>query len=435
VTSLILMRSRPDRPRGGTALRNTQNAHALSRFGPVDVVSVGIDDLAESIDGIREWRPVSFRHRSRWDRLKTRCWLARPGVYRSVDECYLTEVAHWIRDRVARERHDVAVVGGIALASYVPVLKRAGVRHVIFDAHNAESTLHREVVARRDAGAGIVRAAKDRILLRRITAAERQAIRCADAVWAVSADDARELVRAYGTGTPIAVVPNAVDVEKYRAEGASSVRDDWSGTPITLLYAGLFGYSPNEDAAMVLMTEVLPAIRARGHAARAMLIGHHPTPAMYAAARRVTGVDIVGEVDTIVPYLQQRCVVALPIALGSGTRLKILEAFAAGRPVVSSTKGVEGIDAVDGRHLLIRNGAAATADAVIELWASPWLRDRLCAEALTLTRERYSWPAVSRVIADRLVPLMRHPPGVTNHPGSLAPVTVSEATRKGVLTQ
>jgi polysaccharide biosynthesis protein PslH len=93
--------------------------------------------------------------------------------------------------------------------------------------------------------------------------------------------------------------------------------------------------------------------------------------------------------------------VTLPIATGSGTRLKILEAFAARRPVVSTSKGAEGIDATDEEHLLIRDHNAI-ADAVIDLWRRPQLRERICDRALDLVRSRYSWSVANQRIAQSL---------------------------------
>jgi glycosyltransferase involved in cell wall biosynthesis len=196
-----------------------------------------------------------------------------------------------------------------------------------------------------------------------------------------------------------------VDIDTYRRSdppGAPGTHDDWSRLPITLVYSGSFAFSPNHDAAMRLIKGVLPAVRARGCQARLFLVGRDPSPAMAAAARQDTGITVTGAVDSVLPYLAQPCVVTLPLTLGSGTRLKIVEAFAVGRPVVSTAKGAEGIDAIDGEHLLIREDIDAMADAVIDLWRSPPLRRGLCEQAFELVRGRYSWSVAADRIADSL---------------------------------
>jgi glycosyltransferase involved in cell wall biosynthesis len=166
-----------------------------------------------------------------------------------------------------------------------------------------------------------------------------------------------------------------------------------------MVYPGLFAYSPNEDAALRLVSQVLPAVRARGYRARVVLVGSQPTPAMRAWSAADPDVEVTGPVDSVLPYLEQPCVITLPIALGSGTRLKILEAFAVGRAVVSTAKGAEGLDAVDGTHLFVRDEPAAMAEAVVRVWNDARLRAGLCAQALELVRRQYSWAAAVERIA------------------------------------
>jgi glycosyltransferase involved in cell wall biosynthesis len=153
---------------------------------------------------------------------------------------------------------------------------------------------------------------------------------------------------------------------------------------------------------MRLIREVLPSLRTHGCQARVVLVGRDPTDAMRAAARQDSCVHVTGTVESVLPYLEQPCVVTLPIDVGSGTRLKILEAFALDRPVVSTAKGVEGIAGVDGQHLLIREDSASIARAVIDLWNAPRVREKLCANALELVRNYYSWSVAAEKIAQSL---------------------------------
>ena len=141
----------------------------------------------------------------------------------------------------------------------------------------------------------------------------------------------------------------------------------------------------------------------RAGAAR-LVLGRNPTPSLL---EQPQAASVTGAVESVVPYLEQACVVALPITIASGTRLKILEAFAVGRPVVSSAKGAEGIEALNGTHLLIRETPESIAEAVIDLWNRPVLRTTLCQNALELVRTRYSWSIAARRIAQSLDPSWR----------------------------
>jgi glycosyltransferase involved in cell wall biosynthesis len=420
MNSLVLTHYRPFPPSGGAQLRNWQNVRALSLLGPVDVVSIGVDGPAERVNEIRDWSPLSLQQRSWWDRIKTRCWVLRPGVFPGVDIYHAGSIAQWLGRRVKERRYDVAVIEGISVASYINQLKESGCR-VVFDAHNAESTLSRVLMATR-AGSrpSPVRRVKDRILHRRMAAAERHVVMDADIVWACSDLDAEALARLCGRRRAITVVPNGVDVDSHHP-GAAPLGADWDREPITLIYPGLFSYFPNEDAALRLVRGVLPILRKGGHAARVVLVGRNPTPRLLEEARRDSAVEVTGAVENVLSYLEQACVVTLPIALGSGTRLKVLEAFAFGRPVVSTAKGVEGIEALDEQHLLIREEPHAIASAVVDLWRSPSLRTRLCANARDLVRARYSWSVAARKIASSLGIEQPEPPSHAAPPMEIPP--------------
>jgi glycosyltransferase involved in cell wall biosynthesis len=415
MTSLVLTHYRPHKPASGAPLRNWQNIRALATFGPVDVVTVGVEDTSEAIDGVREWVPFSLADRSTWNRIKTACSPVRPGIYPGIDLYYSTHVKKWLRGRSSSRPYEVAVIETIALAAYLSDLKRAA-RRVVFDAHNIEGVLQPALDAGvSDDEARMAQTVKQWLLARRLVSAERRVITGADLVWACSDHDAHQIDQRYGRQAGVTVVPNGVDLAAYRRADAPPLDPDWSRLPVTLVYPGLFSYRPNEDAALRLIGDVVPAVRALGFQARAVLVGRNPTPAMIDAARRDPAVQVTGAVESVVPYLEQPCVVTLPITLGSGTRLKIVEAFAAGRPVVTTAKGVEGIDAVDGTHLLVREDPQAIASAVIELWTRPEMRVPLCTTAFELARDKYSWSAAAdRIAASLGLDQRREPSSVTS---------------------
>jgi polysaccharide biosynthesis protein PslH len=402
VNSVVVTRYRPNSGTSGAALRVWQNIRALGSLGPVDVVTVGVDDTAGPVEGVREWAPFSVADRSRWERIWTSCSPLRPGIYPGIDLYHFGRVTSWLRERALQRRYDLAVIETTSLAAYLPDLKRVA-DCVAFDAHNVESVLHAALgVALAGSKPRIGRRFKNWVLNRRMAAAEKRVILGADLVWVCSNADAAAISRLYGRRIGVTVVPNGVDVEAYRHAGAPAPCGDWSRLPIRMVYPGLFTYVPNEDAALRLIQEVFPAVRAYRSDARVVLVGRDPTPTLVELARRTPGVEITGHVESIVPHLEEPCVVTLPIALGSGTRLKILEAFAVGRPVVSTAKGAEGIEALDGRHLLIREDPQSIANAVVELWTRPSLRAGLCEDALDLVRTKYSWSSAAQMIAQSL---------------------------------
>jgi glycosyltransferase involved in cell wall biosynthesis len=158
---------------------------------------------------------------------------------------------------------------------------------------------------------------------------------------------------------------------------------------------------PNVDGVVYFLREIWPLIAAACPDARFVVVGADPAPAIRAHAG--PGVTIVGPVDDLRPHLAAASVVVVPLRLGSGTRLKILEAWAMARPVVSTALGAEGLDAVPGRHLLIADEPANFASAVLRVLRDPGLGDDLGRAGRTLVTEHYSW----RGAAGRLEAFLR----------------------------
>lgn len=402
IRSLVVARWRPHRPDGGAALRNAQNIAGLAALGPVDVVSVGLPEPAEPVPGLRRWVHFGMRPRPA-PRRPLLPWEEHPrlAAHRHAG------AEAFLRAGLAARDWDLALVEELPCAGYLPLLRSGGLP-VIFDDHNVEAVLLADLQRRR-AGTGPLaglRRLRQGLQERRMRRAEGRAVRGADQVWACSAGDAGALARLYAPAGPVRVVPNAVDVAAFAAarEGRCPPAP---GGPLRLVFTGTFAYPPNEAAALRLGREILPALRARGAAARLALVGRDPTAAMRAMAAADPDVTVTGAVAHIAPHLSGDAVMAVPLAVGSGTRFKILEAFAALCPVVSTAKGAEGIGARDGEHLLIREDAEGFAAALLGLRAEPGRTAAMTRAAFDLVARSYSWEAAGREIAAAVAALAR----------------------------
>ena len=405
IQSLVVMCRRLDRPHGGAALRNLQNVRALAELGPVDVISVGPGDPPAPVAGVRHYQHIAREtNHSPLRKLWNKRWLVSPAAHPMVSALYQESVVEAIRERFRSVSYDVAVVEELGLARYLTDVK-FGRCLTVFDAHNLESSLSGDMAETLRAGS--LDAWKRRLMDRRLAAAEKQFAMAADRVWTCSEVDQQGFAGLIGKSTPIDVVPNAIDVSFYAQDDRCHEADDWRDEPLVLTYLGAYSYLPNEQAALELINEVLPVLRSRGVPAKLQLIGANPTAAMKAAANGCDDVDITGPVESVLPYLKQRCLIVLPIRLGGGTRLKILESFAASRPVISTAKGAEGIDAEDGKHLMIRESAADFADAAIALWHDSQTRAMLCRNALDLVTERYSLESTRELIRNSVLETIR----------------------------
>ena len=291
------------------------------------------------------------------------------------------EVVRTFTDELTRLRPSVVYLDHLDSFQYAEPAKRLGIP-VVLDLHNVYSTLTRRTAEEQ-------RSFPKRWFLRgeaeRLAVIERRAVNEVDLVFAVSETEA-EHFRSIG-GQRVQVVPNGVDCGVL----ASLPTGRMMQQPV-MLYVGTMSWQPNAEAARFLATQVLPRVQAVHPAASLLVVGKGPGPELLRLQER-PGVEVVGAVPSVVPHLGRASVLAVPLEAGGGTRLKILEAFAAGLPVVSTAIGAEGITAEPGRHF-----AQATrdefADAVLELSANPTQATQLAEAARRLARENYDWSAI-----------------------------------------
>jgi glycosyltransferase involved in cell wall biosynthesis len=196
--------------------------------------------------------------------------------------------------------------------------------------------------------------------------------------------------------TDVAVVPNGVDCVRY-----ADLPVGREQSPPVILFLGAMSWAPNASAAEFLAVHVLPRVRQVVPDARLQIVGREPSDRVKALAQ-CPGVEVTGAVKDVRPYLENASMLAVPLTAGGGTRLKILEAFAAGLPVVSTPVGCEGIDAENGRHLLVAD-PSDFVDAVARGLADRGMLSRLAAEARALARDRYDWDAIGRRASEAIV--------------------------------
>ncbi|TMQ13399.1 MAG: glycosyltransferase [Deltaproteobacteria bacterium] len=201
--------------------------------------------------------------------------------------------------------------------------------------------------------------------------------------------DAQRL-RVLAPGAATVVVPNGTDTEYFQPNGVGSVAG-------RVAFVGPTYSHPNRDAVEFLLQEIWPKLRAADPSATLHLIGRN-TPEDRARYAAEPGVSALGYVPDIRPALAQARCCVVPIRVGGGTRLKILDAWAMGKAVVSTPIGCEGLDAVDGENILIRDAPDAIADALLEVLRDSRLRAHLERNGRRTATETYSWPAVGERI-------------------------------------
>lgn len=265
---------------------------------------------------------------------------------------------------------------------------------VVLDEHNIEYELYYRVF---QAEGSLPRRLFNWLEYKKFRREEIAAWRAADGCAMTSAREVAT-VTALLPDTPVVTVPNAVDTE-YFAPAAATV------DPERIVLTGLMKYRPNVDGAQFFVRDVLPRILRARPAATFYVVGGEPAPEVTRLA--APNVVVTGGVDDVRPYVHESAVFVVPLRMGSGTRLKVLEGLSMGKPMVSTSIGCEGIDVADREHLLIADGADAFADAVLELMGNPALARALADRGRTLMLERYRWQAVAATL-EALYEQVRH---------------------------
>jgi glycosyltransferase involved in cell wall biosynthesis len=405
----VLAESLPWPTLKGGDLRTWQNVHALSGCSEVGVFGLCSNDRrrhAQPDLPLAFWTassdPALASPPPQGVRIAARAWLLDPSGHPS-DLFHSPGAADELRRKLAVFRPDVVLVEGVWLHGYLDVVRETGA-DVVLDCFNVEASLFREL-ASCSTGTGFEARILRDVLPARTEAIERRAVTVADALWTCSDEDARQLHALYSPRAPVAVIPNGVRVDTAPSPHRGRPSD---GAVRTLVFPGIYSYPPNAAAASFLIDELVPRLaEACDIPFRMQLVGPMPTPAMLAAAERDSRIEVTGPVRDVRTFLDEASVMPVPLVHGSGTRLKVLEAFAAGLPVVSTPKGVEGLAVEGERHLRIARTPDEFVESILALWEDTALAERLTAAARALVIERYSWDAIAPKIRTEIGSLSR----------------------------
>ena len=258
---------------------------------------------------------------------------------------------------------------------------------LVVDSHNMDYELARQYAR---AGESLARRLYAGANWRKLRREELRTYRNADGIYLCSTADERRLLDQV-PGARTAVIPNAADVEYYQPRPTDPPPDGR-----TVVFFGLLSYVPNVDGVTHFVQDIWPRITDAHLHAHLKIVGGRPPPSLLALAG--PRVEFTGFVPDLRPHLAAAAVVVVPLRLGGGTRLKIVEAMAMGKAIVSTTLGAEGIEVVPGCNVLIEDQPAAFADAVNRLLADRELAARIGQSARRLAVQRYSWSGAAQAL-------------------------------------
>jgi len=314
------------------------------------------------------------------------------AVSRFADAKVQKQLQDWFRE----QRFDVAVCDFLDAAVNFP--GSLNIPSVLFQ-HNVES----EIWRRHAATAGNpAKRMMYRMEFRKMLRYELAAVRKFQHVIAVSAND-RSIMTQWVDGDRVTVVPTGVDLAQYRPDATNSNPNPLAASAPLITFVGAMDWEPNVDGVEYFCREVWPSIKAEVPRARFRIVGRNPGRRVqkWASNSNDDSIEVTGRVPSVVEHLRQSAVVIVPLRIGGGTRLKIYEAMATAKAVVSTTVGAEGLDIHHGRDIMLADDARSFAQAVIMLLRDPELRRRY-EKAAAETAARYDWPAIGERFSEVL---------------------------------
>jgi len=376
---LIITPSLPYPPHWGFGIRVFQIAKNLGKSHEVTLLTIAEENQEEDINTMRKYCkavhavPGEQKNQRRYAQLLS---LFHP---KSFLQSSLKSKALQAKftELINQEHFDIIQVESSHLAS----LNLASDSTLVLDEHNIEYMLlqrmyqtERSLVRRLFSWAEFVKFQRE----------EKQFWDRADGV-VLTSEPERSQFSEMCPGKPVTCGPNGVDIDFFKPEATEIDRN-------SIVLTGLMRYRPNIDAALFMVNDILPLIHKRRPDVVFSIVGAGPPEEIRRlASRHVVVTDLVPDVR---PYAQTAGALVVPLRMGSGTRLKVLEGLAMARPMVSTALGCEGIDVLHDKHILIANDAASFADEVLKVLDEPDLGQRLGSAGRTLVEEKYSWPTV-----------------------------------------
>ncbi|HZP17310.1 MAG TPA: glycosyltransferase family 4 protein [Terriglobales bacterium] len=299
----------------------------------------------------------------------------------AVERFASPEVRSRLSEWFAQRAFDVAICDFLDAAVNFP--GDLPIPTVLFQ-HNVESEIWRRHA---ETEANPVKRRAYAIEFRKMLRYESSMVRKFHHVIAVSEHD-RSLMEEWVEGARITVVPTGVDLEQYRP--------DFSRKPAArvVMFVGAMDWEPNVDAMEYFCREIWPSVVANAPGAVLRIVGRNPGERVRRLAS--ASVQVTGRVPSVLEHLREASLVVVPLRIGGGTRLKILESLALGTPVVSTSKGAEGLDANDGEHILIADRPEVFAKSVLNLLQTPELHDRLAGQGKAIIQEKYDTSVIGK---------------------------------------
>jgi sugar transferase (PEP-CTERM/EpsH1 system associated) len=309
------------------------------------------------------------------------------GLPYAIKKYESAEMRQQVIERSKNQTVDIVICDFLAPAINVP--PRLSCPSILFQ-HNVEAMIwkrHFEVQT------NALKKTYLRGQWRKMERFEKEACRRFDAVIAVSAEDRDQMRDEYGVNA-VFEVPTGVDTEFFTPSGRENV------DPHNVVFTGSMDWLPNEDAIRYYTDRILPIVRRSIPNATLTVVGRNPYPGLLELSKQDPSIIVTGRVEDVRPYMERAAAYVVPLRIGGGTRLKIFEAMAMEKPIVSTTIGAEGLPVTDGRELRIADTPETFAASVVDLLTNREAAKQLGREAARVVREKFGWNGVAKRFAE-----------------------------------
>ena len=400
---LILTPQLPYPPHQGTSLRNFHIIRGLAEHHEITLLSFLEDNQSAESEAneplftlCEQIVTTPVPQRTKIKRIQQMGTTLLPDM---AHRLYSVDYNVKLRQLLMQTQFDIVQVEGIELARYIPTIREVSpASKIVFDDHNAEAELQRRNM---ETDAAIPKrwpaAAYSWVQVGRLEKFEAGSCLEADWVTAVSEADVTHLEKlllrrgAEAQRKPITAIPNCIDVTQYALpkDPSSFILHPSS---FDLVFSGKMDYRPNIDAVLWFADDVWPKILAKRPLSTWAIVGQKPH-ARLERLKELKGVTVTGWVDSVQPYLAGAGVYIMPFRVGSGTRLKLIEAMASGLAIVSTRIGAEGFPVENGREIVLADTEDEMATAVLHLLDHPEKRAAIGQKAIQFA-QNYDWRVV-----------------------------------------
>lgn len=374
----------------GKRIRSYNLARGLAKWREVHYFAYGIKDS----DSFRHFRetglnpvavPPPFRRKEGlrfYARLFLNLFDRDPYI---VSSHYNAAYKRRLKETLKELQPDLVICEWTPYAIFLKDIKN--IRKIIV-AHNIESTIWKLYECNE------TNSLKKRYITIQRKKVERFEKRCfgwADGATAVTEEEART-ISSFGVDYPVAVIENGVDTGFFHPR-------DSEVDPNMMVFTGSMDWRPNQDAARFFVGKIFPSIKKKRPETHAVFVGRNP-PQVIRNLEKTEGITITGTVEDVRPYIARAALYIVPLRIGGGSRLKILEAMAMAKPVLSTSVGASGLNVTDGQNIVISDGAVGFADAAVNLMGDKKLKNKLSENGRQLVLNHYRWEILAGKLHD-----------------------------------